>query len=741
MNVRPVSDKWRIGWALVRKLILAVLRWTFIVIGAVTASAVMFTHLFNVNAEVYDPAMFAIGVAGLFSMGCGIMLMLLSRNSRLRLEVRRASARCEELADHVWELKEAEARATSLLEAQGDVIVRRDAEGAITYVNDAYCTLAGVPRAKLLGSTTATLHVLQQGEISVAHDGTRVHDQEITTPEGPRWFAWRDVVVWANDDDCAEVQSVGRDVTDRTQSGRALAEARDAAEAANRAKSQFLAMVSHEIRTPMNGILGMTDLLMDTQLTPEQATYAKAARTSGEALLSLIDEVLDFSKIEAGKLDLEAKPVALATLVEEIVELLGPRAQAKGLEIGSDVHDKVPEQIIGDATRLRQVLLNLAGNAIKFTETGGVSVIVEPGADGGIVFDVRDTGIGIAPEEQARIFHEFEQAEGGLNRKFGGTGLGLAISKRIVERMGGSIAIESAPGAGSTFRVTVPLQSSGNAQSFTPPDLAGKSVLIVAPQSIEASLTARRLTRWGASVAIANKESAAAMLTEGRFDVMIVDHVTNAAAAYDTLLPNAPAQRIVLVAPGERHRLPALKDAGFTGYLVKPVRAASLKARIASTASFESVPPATEAPRTSVKPNGRTDLSILVAEDNEINALLVRSLLTKLGHRPAMVTDGAAALEAWRTANRDGAPFDLVLMDMHMPGVDGLEAARRIRATETTDSVPRTPIIALTANAFAEDREACLAAGMDGYLVKPLDRHNLAATLADLPKKAARAAA
>ena len=447
MNVRPVSDKWRIGWPLVRKLILAVVRWTFIVIGAITASSVMFSYLYSVNEDIYDPSLFAIGVGGLFSIGCGIMLMLLSRNSRLRLELRNAKARCEELADHVWELKEAEARATSLLEAQGDVIVRRDAEGAITYVNDAYCALAGAAREALLGSK-AMLHVLQQGAINVSDDGTRVHDQEIMTPDGSRWLAWRDVVVWAEAGDRAEVQSVGRDVTDRTQTGRALAEARDAAESASRAKSQFLAMVSHEIRTPMNGILGMADLLMDTSLTPEQATYAKAARTSGEALLSLIDEVLDFSKIEAGKLDLEAKPFALATLVEEVVELLGPRAQAKGLEIGSDVHDRLPEQLIGDATRLRQVLLNLAGNAIKFTETGGVSVIVEPGAGNQIVFEVRDTGIGIAPEEQARIFLEFEQAEGGLNRKFGGTGLGLAISKRIVERMGGDIAIESTPGRG-----------------------------------------------------------------------------------------------------------------------------------------------------------------------------------------------------------------------------------------------------------------------------------------------------
>jgi CheY-like chemotaxis protein len=206
-------------------------------------------------------------------------------------------------------------------------------------------------------------------------------------------------------------------------------------------------------------------------------------------------------------------------------------------------------------------------------------------------------------------------------------------------------------------------------------------------------------------------------------------------------MPNAPAQRFVLIAPSERHRLPALKETGFTGYLVKPVRAVSLKARIATTAAFESAHPAAEAPRASAKANGRADLEILVAEDNEINALLARSLLAKLGHRPTMVTDGAAALDAWRTANRDGTPFDLILMDMHMPGVDGLEAARRIRAAEIADSIARTSIIALTANAFAEDREACLAAGMDGYLIKPLDRQHLAATLADLPKKSARAAA
>src|SRR3954462_5607835 len=225
------------------------------------------------------------------------------------------------------------------------------------------------------------------------------------------------------------------------------------AEGANRAKSRFLAMVSHEIRTLLNGILGMTGLLLDTPLSPEQVAYAKAVQTSGETLLSLIEEILDFSKVDAGKLDLEARPFALSTLVEETVELLSPRAQAKGLEIASSIDERLPDMVVGDAPRLRQVLLNLAGNAVKFTEAGGIAVIVEAGAaPDEVCFSVRDTGIGIAPGAKERVFEEFEQADGGMTRKFGGTGLGLAISRRIVERMGGTVTLQSAPGQGSTFR-------------------------------------------------------------------------------------------------------------------------------------------------------------------------------------------------------------------------------------------------------------------------------------------------
>ncbi len=287
------------------------------------------------------------------------------RRRVLKEKLRVLEARIEELSDSNWELRESEERTRSLLEAQGDVIVRRDAGGRVTYANDAFCALAGRSREELIGEVLA-LPVLARGETTVLVDGTRVYDQKIAWGPSARWIAWREDAVRAASG--SEIQGVGRDVTDRVEAEHALAAARDQAETANRAKSRFLAMVSHEIRTPLNGILGMADLLLDTPLSPEQVTYAKAAKTSGETLLSLIEEILDFSKIEAGKLDLEARPFALTALVEEAAELLAPRAQAKGIEIASFVDERLPEQVVGDAARLRQVLLNLAGNAIKFTE-------------------------------------------------------------------------------------------------------------------------------------------------------------------------------------------------------------------------------------------------------------------------------------------------------------------------------------------------------------------------------------
>ncbi len=713
------------------------LRWLlFAVARGVVILAMALAAAFGFSAAasgpIYDQPTFAIGVAALFGAACGAAALLYARMVSLRRAQRALQQHAEEVDDRNWELKESEERAKSFLAAQGDVIVRRDAEGRISYVNDAFCALADRAQADLLGSTF-TMPVLEQGAAAHAADGTRLHDQKISTKAGARWIAWREVMVRSAALPGAEMQSVGRDVTDRVQAERALADARDQAETANRAKSRFLAMVSHEVRTPLNGILGMTDLLGDTALTPEQTTYVKAVKTSGDALLSLIDEILDFSKIEAGRIDLDAREFDLAALVEETVELIAPRAQAKDLEIASYVEDALPRRVVGDAARLRQVLLNLAGNAVKFTERGGVAIIVEPGVwPGEIDILVRDSGIGVPPDEHDRIFKEFEQAEGGIARKFGGTGLGLSISHRIVERMGGRIAVESKPGVGSTFRVALPLATAagGDDAPRAAPNLAGMDVMIVASSTVESALMARRLICWGARVSVAADEKiAAALLPERAWAAMFVDH-TLGRAACDALARATAAipRRFVLVTPASRSELPSFKDMGFTDYLVKPVRTASLAARLmAEHSAFERPSDASEMPTVAAKgrPKG---LAILVAEDNEINALLARSLLTRLGHRPTLATNGDAAVDAWLSARNAGEPYALVLMDVHMPGTDGIEATRRIRATEADGA--RTPIVALTANAFEEDRDACLAAGMDGFLTKPLDRERLAAALA-----------
>ena len=693
----------------------------------------------------YNPHAFAIGASFLFAAACVALATLSIRLRWISKRLRKIALHNEALADRNWELKEAEERARSLFESQADLIVLRDPDGCITFVNDAYCELAQQPRSALIGSRFS-LDILEQGETAFETSGTRIHDQKIATPLGPRWIAWREGLVRTDAGHPADLQCVGRDVTDRTESERALGEARDQADAANRAKSRFLAMASHEIRTPLNGIIGMSGLLLDTALTPEQMTYAKAVKTSGDALLALIEELLDYSKIEAGKIDLEHRPFALTALIEDITELLAPRAQARKLEIAAYVDERLPTEVIGDAARLRQVLLNLAGNAIKFTSTGGVALMVEPGIrPNEISFLVRDTGIGIAPEAQLRIFREFEQADERIARSYGGTGLGLSISERIVKRMGGRITLESKPGVGSTFEVSVPLAAAdgdGVAQrTFAAPDLSGQSIMLVAPQSIEASLVARRLQRWGGQTCMVSDIGAAqALLPERSWHAILLDR---ALGAVDVELLGEAArahamQRIVMFTPAARHELQPSPSSAFTGYLVKPLRAASLAARL--TTAPEIVAPnlagdsLIEASDTAQAPANvpARGLLILVAEDNEINALLMRSLLTRLGHHAVITTNGEEALESWLAAKSAGAPYDLVLMDIQMPQLDGVETTKRIRSREAGQPGRRTPILALTANTLVEDRYACFEAGMDGFLIKPLDREKLADALAGL---------
>jgi PAS domain S-box-containing protein len=727
---------------------------SFMIFSAAFGGAYGFIAGSRSEQSGYNPHAFAIGASFLFAIACVALATLSMRLRFMRRRLRKIAMHNEALADRNWELKEAEERARSLFESQGDLIVLRDADGRITSVNDAYCELARQPRSALIGSSF-TFEVLEQGDTALESNGTRIHDQRIVTELGPRWIAWREGLVRSDAGSPAELQCVGRDVTDRTETERALSEARDQADAANRAKSRFLAMASHEIRTPLNGIIGMSGLLLDTPLTPEQMTYAKAVKSSGDALLALIEELLDYSKIEAGKIDLEHRPFTLAALVEDITELLAPRAQARKLEIASYVDERLPAEVIGDAARLRQVLLNLAGNAIKFTATGGVALIVEPGIwPNEISFLVRDTGIGIAPEAQQRIFREFEQADERIARSYGGTGLGLSISERIVKRMGGRITLESQPGTGSTFEVSIPLAPSdskgGEQQAFTAPDLTGQSIMLVSPQSIEASLVARRLQRWGGQTCVAcDVDVAQALLPERSWHTILLDRALGAEPV--ALLGEAARghvmQRIIMFTPATRHELQLSSVSAFTGYLVKPLRAASLAARLTMTpelaapnlvasglakvfaddalhgASGPSEAPSFAAAR---------GLSVLVAEDNEINALLMRSLLTRLGHHPVITTNGEEALESWHAAKSADTPYDLVLMDIQMPGLDGIETTKRIRAREAGQPGRQTPILALTANTLVEDRYACFEAGMDGFLIKPLDRDKLTDALAGL---------
>jgi PAS domain S-box-containing protein len=718
---------------------------SFMVFSAAFGGAYGFIAGSRSEQSGYNAHAFAIGASFLFAIACVALATLSMRLRFMRKRLRKIALHNEALADRNWELKEAEERARSLFESQGDLIVLRDATGCITFVNDAYCELARQPRRALIGSPF-TLEVLEQGDTALESNGTRIHDQRIATQLGPRWIAWREGLVRSDAGQPAEMQCVGRDVTDRTETERALSDARDQADAANRAKSRFLAMASHEIRTPLNGILGMSGLLLDTPLTPEQMTYARAVKTSGDALLALIEELLDYSKIEAGKIDLEQRPFALATLIEDITELLAPRAQVRQLEIAAYVDERLPMEVVGDAARLRQVLLNLAGNAIKFTATGGVALIVEPGIwPNEISFLVRDTGIGIAPEAQQRIFREFEQADERIARSYGGTGLGLSISERIVKRMGGRITLESEPGTGSTFEVSIPLAASDGKtreqQIFAVPDLAGQSIMLVSPQGIEASLVARRLQRWGGQTCVVSDvDVAQALLPERSWHAVLLDRALGAeqvAMLAETARAHA-TQRIVMFTPATRHELQLSSVSAFTGYLVKPLRAASLAARL--TMAPEIVAPslvgdapmeASDHAETPVVAAMR-GLSVLVAEDNEINALLMRSLLTRLGHHAVITTNGEEALESWLAAKSAGAPYDLVMMDIQMPRLDGIETTKRIRAREAGQPGRQTPILALTANTLVEDRYACFEAGMDGFLIKPLDREKLADALAGL---------
>jgi CheY-like chemotaxis protein/nitrogen-specific signal transduction histidine kinase len=511
------------------------------------------------------------------------------------------------------------------------------------------------------------------------------------------------------------------------------------AEAASLAKGEFLANMSHEIRTPLNGIIGMTELAISSS-GAEQEQYHSLIRSSGEALLVIINDILDYSKIEAGRIVIESVPFNLEKVVGDAIQSLANSAHKKGLELNLRVDSDVPSELVGDPNRLRQVLLNLAGNAIKFTELGEVSVTVAVDAssetEARLRFSVRDTGVGISPEQQGKLFRPFEQADSSTTRRFGGTGLGLAISARIVQLMGGEIRIDSQLGAGSTFHFAVqfakPVQPPASVPADGVENLADASILIVDDNATSRSNLQEMASCWQMPAELAGSGSAALeRLAEathaGRpFRLLLLDEEMpgmNGVEVLPQMLPICAnmncATIMMLTSNGAASSTAQCRQLGVTTFLTKPIRRSELLAAIRK--ELGTAPPETAAKAISPAwARAQSSLRILVAEDNLVNQAVAVAMLGKMGHQVTLANNGLQAM-----ALSSKAEFDLILMDVQMPEMDGFEATRQIRGRELGNG-RHIPIIAMTANAMGGDRDRCVASGMDDYISKPISGRSLA---------------
>jgi PAS domain S-box-containing protein len=637
-----------------------------------------------------------------------------------------------------------------ILEAMPNPLFVKDAAHRRILVNQAWERFTGKRREDVLGRTDYDFFPRELADVYWKNDdevfasgGTTQHEERLTDESGrDRWVITRKTVV---SDESGQPVLVGilTEITERRQMEAELARARDLALESARSKSEFLANMSHEIRTPMNGVIGMAGLLRDTRLDRQQFEFVRTIQDSADSLLTVINDILDFSKVEAGKLHFDNVDFELRAVLEGVTDLLAELAEAKKLELSVFVDPEVPEALRGDPTRVRQVLANLVGNALKFTERGEVAIratlVDADETHATLRVEVRDTGIGIAPDAQARLFQPFMQADGSTTRRFGGTGLGLAISRRLVELMGGTIGVDSLPGAGSTFWFTSRLARVSQVRRPLPARTSARlgelRVLIVDDHATNRQILHHQLGNWGVETGQADggrsalHELRAAARHGAPYDLAILDaHMPGMdglqvarAIRSDPALADTCLVMMTSLHPAAGDELRA---AGLAATLTKPVKRAQLLQCLTGVLGVDAPPsPGAPPPIDAVVPDGLplTRGLVLVAEDNPVNQRVAIAQLTKLGFRAHVVDNGREAVDALGTL-----PVDLVLMDCQMPELDGYGATRTIR--QQGDG-RRLPIIAMTAHALEGERRRCLEAGMDDYLSKPIQLEALRAML------------